>query len=84
MSEGFVQPSIMVHGYSEDSVPGANDDPSGHVSRKDAEVTFEWHHVITRVLRNQPREGGTAPGALDSARKLKMPSMARRPLFIST
>jgi len=27
-----------------------------HVSPKEAEATFEWDHVITRVLWNQPRE----------------------------
>jgi len=31
-----------------------------------------------------PASGGTAPGTLASERRLKMPSIARRPLFIST
>jgi len=31
----------------------------GHVSRRkipESEVSFEWDHVITRVLRNEPLE----------------------------
>merc|ERR1719182_458632 len=31
-----------------------------------------------------PASGGTAPGTLASERRLKMPSIARRPLLIST
>merc|ERR1719327_1156785 len=54
------------------------------VHEKETEVSFEWDHVIPFVLRNEPGDQWDGARYLDSDRMLKMPSMAIRPLLIST